>query len=67
MNNYEFNLLSDGKLSGQGFGNGNNAVEAFEYGVSNGTVYLPEGAQVEVVAINQQTGLAIKFEAGRDL
>ena len=65
MRNYEFHLFVDGGLSGQDYGFGENAISAFETAVEQGSCYFPEGERVLIVAINEQSGLAIKFEVYR--
>lgn len=62
MKNYHFNLVQQGNLVGEGFGQGNNAMEAFEHAVESGGVFLPRGEEVTVVA-ESQTGIAVKFDA----
>lgn len=64
MNDYQFSLIQDGSLVGEGYGQGRNAIEAFENAVSSGSVFLPAGYEVTVIAVNQ-SGLAIKFEANK--
>ena len=58
MKGYEFNLFNSETLNmiGQGFGQGTNAIDAFENAVSQGHVILNSGVEVNVVATSQ-TGL----------
>ena len=46
MDYYSFQLIQNGSLVGEGFGNGNSAMEAFEQAVSSGSVFLPSGEEV---------------------
>lgn len=62
MNYYDISLIQNGSLVGEGYGHGNNAVEAFENAYKNATILLPQGQQVEVIA-SVPGGYAIKFEA----
>lgn len=66
MKTYAFKLYNEGdQLVNEGYGSGSNAMEAFETAVGYGTVILPVDGPVEVVAVNTETGVAIRFEAGR--
>ena len=62
MKDYAFKLLQEGSLVGEGYGQGNSAIEAFENGIDMLTIYLPNGNEVEVLALSGQ-GLGIKFTA----
>lgn len=62
MNYYDIKLIQGGSLVGEGYGHGNNAIEAFENGFKMGTILLPPGQQVEVIA-STPGSYAIKFEA----
>lgn len=64
MKGYEFNLYSPEttNMIGQGFGQGANAIDAFEDAVSQGQVIINAGVEVDVIATSQ-TGLSIKFGA----
>jgi len=61
---YVFKILIDEQLSGEGYGQGNSAMEAFENGVEMGSVIIPPGFDVEVLALSD-TGLGIRFQAMR--
>ncbi len=64
MNDYQFSLSVGSTLVGEGYGQGNNALEAFENAVKFGSVILPVNEPVTVVAVSQN-GLGIKFEANK--
>ena len=63
MKGYQFSLWQDGNLSdyGQGYGQGNNAVEAFENAVKASSVILPVNELITVSA-SSEDGLTINFE-----
>ncbi len=66
IKSYMFGILIDGQLSGEGYGMGSNAIDAFENGVENGTVIFPDNQKIEVVATSEK-GLSIQFEAVKGL
>lgn len=61
MKFYTFNLILNGSLVGEGYGNGSNLFDAFERAVEEGTVILPISQEIEVVASNGH--LQISFSA----
>lgn len=64
MNNYYFQLMQNGNLVGEGFGDGNSAMEAFELAVSSGSVFLRSGEEVQVIATCENgSGLGLSFGA----
>lgn len=64
MKYYDFSLIQNNQLVGEGYGTGSNALDAFENAVQAGTVLLPANEHVEVAALSE-SGLGIKFEAHR--
>lgn len=64
MNDYSFSIIKDNTLIGEGYGLGNNALEALENAFKMGTVLLPTNEPVEVVAVSS-SGLALTFEVNR--
>lgn len=62
MKNYCFNLFVGSQLHGEGFGFGQNAIEAFETAIDQGAVYIPENTEIEVSAVNTANGLMIRFD-----
>jgi len=59
---YLFKLFLGEALSGEGYGCGNNALEAFETGIEQGSVIIPNGQEIEVLAI-LSSGLGFRFTA----
>ena len=66
MKDYVFKLLIDGQFSGEGYGQGNSAMEAFENGVETGSIYFPDEQEIEVLALSNR-GLGIRFKAVKGL
>ena len=64
MNDYQFSLSVDSTLVSEGYGQGNNVLEAFENAVKFGSVVLPINQPATVIAVSQN-GLGIKFEANK--
>ena len=64
MRDYMFQLLQHGQLVGEGFGQGNSAMEAFENGIEQRSIIIPCGEEVEVLAVNNNM-LGIRFSALR--
>lgn len=61
MNYYDIQIILESNLVGEGMAYGNSAMEAFENAMKSGSVYIPSGHQVEIVA-SIPGGYAIKFE-----
>lgn len=66
MRDYIFKILIDGQLFGEGYGQGNSAMEAFESGIETGSVYFSGGQEVEILALSNR-GLGIRFSAVKGL
>lgn len=65
MRSYSFSMLStedSPNLIGEGYGQGRNAIEAFEDGVEQGTVILQPQIEITVIATSN-TGLQMSFMA----
>ena len=60
MKHYSINLTQNNQMVGEGYGEGNSAMEAFENGVRDGSIILPINEEVEVVAVSD-SGLGIAF------
>ena len=62
MRDYHFRVLIDGNICGEGYGSGHSAIEAFESGIENDSVFIPNGQEVEILALSSNN-IGIRFKA----